>query len=314
MKRGVPDGENFVNDEDLRLEMGGNGERQPHRHPAGIAFDRRVEEGLDFGERNDLVELPQDLATGHAENRAIDEDVLAAGQFRVKTGPDLQQTAHAANDLGAPLGRMDDPREDLQQRALAGAIAANDSHHLARVYFERDVAESPEVAQRDGPVTARSRSQGPRMIFLARFSIASERRPYMAHASQAELFREAFDADGNVSHELKSDRRSRAPRGGRRSFHWQRVSTSRPGDDEDTKRRGGGTDQRPAESFQRTHQRIEHVDQPPTLGNEGCRLVHDRADKQARLDQERNDVGEIAVKRVEGCQPQSGPQAREQGE
>ena len=50
--------------QDLGLEMGGDRERQPHVHAAAVALDRRVEELLDLGEVDDLVELPVDLARG----------------------------------------------------------------------------------------------------------------------------------------------------------------------------------------------------------------------------------------------------------
>ena len=57
----VADGEHFVDDQDLRLEVRRDRERQPHVHAGGVALDRRVEELLDLGERDDLVELAADL-------------------------------------------------------------------------------------------------------------------------------------------------------------------------------------------------------------------------------------------------------------
>ena len=56
LEGGVADGEHLVDEQDLRLEVGGDGEGQPHRHPARVALDRRVEERLDLGELDDLVE------------------------------------------------------------------------------------------------------------------------------------------------------------------------------------------------------------------------------------------------------------------
>src|SRR5260370_15625040 len=76
---GVADGENFVNDEDLGLEMRSDGKAEAHRHARGIALDRRVEEFLDLGESDDLVEFAADLGARHAKNRADQVDVLAAG-------------------------------------------------------------------------------------------------------------------------------------------------------------------------------------------------------------------------------------------
>jgi hypothetical protein len=43
-KAGVADGEDFVDDEDFRLEVGGDGEGEADVHAAGVALDGGVEE------------------------------------------------------------------------------------------------------------------------------------------------------------------------------------------------------------------------------------------------------------------------------
>ena len=48
---------------------------------------------LDLGEGDDLVEAAADLRPAHAEDRAVEEDVLAPGQLGVEAGPDLEQRA-----------------------------------------------------------------------------------------------------------------------------------------------------------------------------------------------------------------------------
>ncbi len=53
----VADRQHLVDDQDLRLQVRRDGERQAHVHAAGVALDRRVEEFLDLGEGDDLVEL-----------------------------------------------------------------------------------------------------------------------------------------------------------------------------------------------------------------------------------------------------------------
>ena len=96
LERGVADREHLVDEQDLGLEVRRDGERQPHIHAARVAFDRRVDEALDLGERDDLVELARDLGALHAEDGAVQVDVLAPGQLRVKAGADLEQAADAA--------------------------------------------------------------------------------------------------------------------------------------------------------------------------------------------------------------------------
>ena len=58
---------------------------------------------LDFGEGNDLVEFPTDLALRHAEDRAVEKDVFPAGQLRMKAGANLQQACDAAAQNRASL-------------------------------------------------------------------------------------------------------------------------------------------------------------------------------------------------------------------
>jgi hypothetical protein len=77
-------------------------EGQPHVHAGGIALHGRVEELLDLGESDDVVELGSDLAPLHAEDRAVQEDVLAAAQLLVKAGADLEQRATRPRRMARP--------------------------------------------------------------------------------------------------------------------------------------------------------------------------------------------------------------------
>jgi hypothetical protein len=142
----VADREHLVDEQDLRLQVRRDRESEPDLHPARVALDRRVEELLDAGELDDRVELALDLGAAHAQDRAVQVDVLAAGQLRVEAGADLEQRADPPAQLGAALRRLGDPREQLQERALAGAVRADQAEHLALLHLERDVAERPDVA------------------------------------------------------------------------------------------------------------------------------------------------------------------------
>ena len=50
----------------------------------------------------------------------------------------------AAVDVDEAGGRLGDPREHLQQRPLAGAVAADDADHFARGHLERHVVQRPQ--------------------------------------------------------------------------------------------------------------------------------------------------------------------------
>ncbi len=62
-----------------------------------------------------------------------------------KSGADLEQAADAPAQQYAPLGRLGDAAEDLQKRALAGPIAADDADDLPSLDLEIHISERPEL-------------------------------------------------------------------------------------------------------------------------------------------------------------------------
>ena len=141
---GIADREDLVDEEDLRLEMRGDGERESEVHPARVALDRSIDELFDLRKGDDLVEFPADLGPAHAEDRAVEVNVFASGELGMESRADFQERAHASVDLGGAVRRLRDPGQDLQQRALPRSVAADDSDHLALADFEVDVAQRPE--------------------------------------------------------------------------------------------------------------------------------------------------------------------------
>src|SRR5207253_9719228 len=96
LELGVPDGEHLVDEQDLRLQVRGYREREPYLHAARVALHGGVEKAPDAGELDDVVEAALDLGLPHPENRPVQEDVLASGQFGMEAGADLEQRADAA--------------------------------------------------------------------------------------------------------------------------------------------------------------------------------------------------------------------------
>ena len=144
LERRVAHGQHLVHQQDLGLEVGGDREGQPQVHPGRVVLDRRIDEALDLGEGDDLVELRADLRPPHAEDGAVEVDVLGAGQLGMESGADLQQRADAAADLGGAGRGMADPGEQLEQRALAGAVGSDDAEDLASGHVEAHVPDGPD--------------------------------------------------------------------------------------------------------------------------------------------------------------------------
>src|SRR6187431_1449751 len=91
LKFGVANRQHFVHNQDLRLKMRRNRKSQAHIHAAAVALDWCVEKTLDLGESDDLVEFRFDLRPRHAEDRPVEENILATSQLGVKTGADFEQ-------------------------------------------------------------------------------------------------------------------------------------------------------------------------------------------------------------------------------
>ena len=98
----VADREHFVDEQDIGIDVNRHGKPEPHVHAGRVRLDRRVDEFLQLGELDDLVEPPGDFALGQAEHDAVDEDVLAARDFRMKSGAQLDERRDAPFDLHGP--------------------------------------------------------------------------------------------------------------------------------------------------------------------------------------------------------------------
>src|SRR5262249_43295183 len=111
-------------------------EREAHQHAAGIAFDGGVDKLLHTRKVHDLLELASNLRLAHAQDGAVEIDVLAPSKLGMKASTDLEQTGDAASDGDTSLVWLGDARQDLQERRLACAIAPDDAEHLPALNLE----------------------------------------------------------------------------------------------------------------------------------------------------------------------------------
>ena len=140
-ERGIADRQHFIDQHDVGPAMDGNRETEPRIQARRVALHRRVDQPLDVGEVDDLVEPLIDLLAGQAKQAAAQVDVLAAGQLGMKTRAQFDQRHDVAGDAHLAAGRPGDARDQLQQRGLAGAIAADDAQPGAFGHLERHVPE-----------------------------------------------------------------------------------------------------------------------------------------------------------------------------
>src|SRR5262249_26022182 len=135
-----------------------------------------------------------DFGPSHAENRAIQVDVLPACKVIMKSRPDLQERCNeAANTRLSPSG-FGDPAQNFQERALAGPIAANDADGFAGLNGKRHIFKRSEFG-------------APAAFLGLFFSITREELLHLfSHGLCIELpqrvaFGEIFDLDYRMRHE-----------------------------------------------------------------------------------------------------------------
>jgi hypothetical protein len=143
---GVADGQRLVDDQDVGPARGGDAERQAHLHARRVHAHRLVDVVADVGERFDLRHQRDDFIDPQADQLAGHQRVLAAGEIGVETHAQFQQRRHAALDRHASRGRLRGAGNELEQRALAGAVDADDAHRFARRELEADVLQHPFLA------------------------------------------------------------------------------------------------------------------------------------------------------------------------
>src|SRR5205809_7751175 len=93
-------------------------------------LDRRINELLHLRKRDNRIHLAVNLRLLHPPNRAVEVYVFPAGQLSVKASAYLQEGTQPAVNFCKAGGWLGNARENLEQRAFPGAIAANNADHL----------------------------------------------------------------------------------------------------------------------------------------------------------------------------------------
>src|SRR5204862_6469397 len=106
--------------------------------PAGWAGLRRLVKALaDAGEFDEAVEALVDLAAREAEHDAVDVDVLAAGDLRMKPRAQFDQRGDASVHRHRSAGRFENAGDDFQQRRFSRAVASDHAERFAAMDRER---------------------------------------------------------------------------------------------------------------------------------------------------------------------------------
>ena len=135
---GVADRQHLVDEHDVGVGLDHHREREPDHHPRRVVLELEVGEVAQLGEVEHGVEPAPRLAPRQAHHHAVEHDVLARRQLRVEPDAELDERGEPARHADPAAVGAVDAGQDLQQRALAGAVAADDPEELALADVERD--------------------------------------------------------------------------------------------------------------------------------------------------------------------------------
>src|SRR5690606_1916493 len=102
--------------------------------------DRCVNELFHFREVDNFVKTGFNFPFLHSKDRAIQENILASSQFRVKACANFKQRADPAAQFAVTFGWVSDTGENLQQSALPSSVSTNYAQCLTLFDIKTDVA------------------------------------------------------------------------------------------------------------------------------------------------------------------------------
>src|ERR1041385_550017 len=124
--------------------MDRNGERQSHKHTAGVSPHRAVDKFTNFGKFFDGGNTLPCLRVREAKNCCIQINILAAGKLRIETGAQLEESRNTPADVDPALRGAQNTRDHSKQRAFAGAVFTNDSEAATTLHLYIDVLNRPK--------------------------------------------------------------------------------------------------------------------------------------------------------------------------
>jgi hypothetical protein len=141
----VAHGEQLVDQQDPGWDLHRDPHRQTQLHPLAVAPDRRVGEGLEFGELEDGRKPTAGLRLREPGDQGGRYRVLATAERDVECVAERQKRPDVARVRDAPASRTAKAGSEPQQRGLARAVVADDPQALARLHLELDIAQDPAL-------------------------------------------------------------------------------------------------------------------------------------------------------------------------
>ena len=189
----VADGQHLVDEQDVGVDVDGDREAEPHVHARRVVLHRGVDEPLEAGELDDVVEAAVELAPSTGPRiEPLRYTFSRPDSSGWKPAPSSSRADTLPRVRLRALVGLEDAGQALEQRALAGAVGADEAEGGALGDLERHVAQGPELLVA-GPAAAHDGGL----------------QALVAVVVEAEPLRQALDRDGGLAHSSSASRPSR---------------------------------------------------------------------------------------------------------
>src|SRR5262249_17244480 len=109
-------------------------------------FYRHVEKVADLTELDNGWDLSRHFAIRHAQDRAVEKNILAAGQIGVEPGTHLDQRRQTSAQSNAAFAGGRYPGSKLQHGRLSRSVRTDNTERLAAPDLETHIVERPEIS------------------------------------------------------------------------------------------------------------------------------------------------------------------------
>lgn len=109
-------------------------------HTGRVILEFGVHERFEFGEFDNFVVHGVHFFVGKTEQGAVQIDIFAASQFRIKTDAEFDEGDESAIDFDSSLVGVVDLSEKFEEGGFAGAVATDDTNKFTGFDFEVDAA------------------------------------------------------------------------------------------------------------------------------------------------------------------------------
>lgn len=133
----------FVNDQDIRIHVNGDGESKAGFHAAGVSPERQVDMLADVSEVDDILEHRVDLLLREAQKDAFVSDVFQTGEIAVHSSGSGKH-ADLAVDCEFPFIGIGYSGYDTGKSGFSGTVQADHAQDLAFGKLKIDPLQSDE--------------------------------------------------------------------------------------------------------------------------------------------------------------------------